>query len=162
MTSALMKRTRAPRPRHADHGTFTASCSACRWDAMTPEAQATHRAQQRASQPTGAGHATHATIHRGCPACEWDRMDEGEREARREAGRAAWRRRSPERAAVRDALLAAVRPLPCTDCGQPDGTSPAIDYATERVVAWRCPGCWTAARPRRGRSGAPGAGWPRS
>ena len=146
MTGALMRRRRALRTKHVDHAAFVPWCSACRWDAMTLDAQATHRATQRASQPAGAGHAAHATIHRGCPACEWDRMDEGERAARREAGRVAWRRVNPERAAIRDALVAAVAPDPCADCGSPDGTSPHIDYATKTLVAWRCRCCWKAER----------------
>lgn len=65
-------------------------------------------------------------------------------EERREQARRAWAERNPERAGVRDEILASEPPSPCT-CGATDVVLLVTDYATRDHV-WRCRACVKAGR----------------
>ena len=67
------------------------------------------------------------------------------RTARAAETRQRWRERFPERAVVRDAILARSAPEPCDRCGSPDGTLFITDYV-DGTHLWRCRACAAAAR----------------
>lgn len=62
-----------------------------------------------------------------------------------EAAAGRWRERHPEKAVVRDEILATEKPQPCDQCG--DGVTKlwVTDYSTGAHV-WRCKPCAAAAR----------------
>jgi len=94
-------------------------------------------------------HATHDTYHKGCSACRWDRLDDEQKAAyrflRSAQARATWRRRNPEKAALRDAIVADQTPQPCDRCGSATVVAFVTDYATS-TITWRCHSCGDAAR----------------
>lgn len=57
----------------------------------------------------------------------------------RERSRSAWRERYPQRAAVRDEILAVVKPEPCV-CGSLEVVLFVTDYEARSFV-WRCRPC---------------------
>lgn len=59
--------------------------------------------------------------------------------------RATWRERYPERAAIRDAILAGSPEEPCDRCGADAARLWVVDHATADHV-WRCESCASAAR----------------
>ena len=59
--------------------------------------------------------------------------------------KASWRERYPERAAVRDRILAEATPAPCDRCSSPDARLFVTDYASGAYV-WRCSPCAIVAR----------------
>lgn len=80
----------------------------------------------------------------------WEGLSEAERaafvEKARDRSRQAWRDRFPERAAIRDELLATNPPEPCA-CGDPDAVLFVTDYEA-RAFVWRCRACAAAERAR--------------
>ena len=115
---------------HATHGHFHRGCPACRWARKTPEQQAAIRAERRAQ---GIAH--------------WERKTPDEQAAVRRRSADAWRRRFPERAARRDAILAGRVPEPCAGCGTTSDVHPfVIDYEAG-TVRWLCRPCAKASRP---------------
>jgi hypothetical protein len=74
---------------------------------------------------------------------------------RREAAAQRWRERWPERAAIRDEILATKEPGPCDLCGSNETTLYVTDYGT-RAFVWRCRPCAKAMR----QNAAPSAGAP--
>ena len=59
---------------------------------------------------------------------------------RRAAASDHWRQQFPERAAIRDELLASLPHDPCDRCGAPDAVLFVTDYTAVAYV-WRCREC---------------------
>ena len=95
-------------------------------------------------------HRTHTTFHASCAVCRWERMSDEERAdyraVRSSVARATWRRRHPERAARRDAILAGRVPEPCAGCGTSAEVRPFVTDYEAGTVRWLCTPCAKAGR----------------
>jgi hypothetical protein len=76
----------------------------------------------------------------------FDRWPPERRAARAAETRQRWRERFPERAAVRDALLARSAPEPCDRCVAPGAVLFVVDYVATTYL-WRRDDSAAAARP---------------
>ena len=96
-------------------------------------------------------HSTHTRFQPGCVVCRWERLAPEEQEARRAARReqatVAWRRRHPERAARRDAILADRSPEPCHTCGAIEEVHAFVTDYDAGTIKWLCRACARASRP---------------
>lgn len=72
-----------------------------------------------------------------------ERRDRAAEQARRQ-----WREQYPERAAVRDEIVASHEQEPCGRCGSPDSVLFVTDYEVRSFV-WRCRSCAAVERGAR-------------
>jgi hypothetical protein len=95
-------------------------------------------------------HQFHTHYEAWCPTCRWEAKspDEQARYSQMQSVKTTltWRRKHPDRAVVRDRLLADAVPGTCNRCLGTGVTRAIVDYKAEVITGWRCPACWNAAR----------------